>query len=166
MLLKVSEFHTSFVVDENFSFANLCYFITSTGKKAGATAQAKEIFHSVSDRVTHSNGPTSPSARSRTQMYAVNTVPKPNKPSKYTPAWESYVAANLHFYLVPLAIFLRRARELEFSKAEFQKSMNHVQRVIRVFSPQLVRTIEILLDNQKETKDIRKIVDKHEENLG
>jgi len=134
------------------------------GKKAGATAQ--EIFHSVSDRVTHINGPTSPSARSRTKRHAVNTVPKPNKPSAYTPAWESYIAANLHFYLVPLAIFLRRARELEFSKSDFQKSMKHVQRVIRVFSPQLVKTIDALLDNQRETEEIRKVVEKHEDNLG
>jgi len=141
-------------------------FVISIGKKAGATAQAKEIFHSVSDRVAHINGPTSPSSRNRTQMYAVNTVPKPNHPSKYTPAWESYVAANLHLYLVPLSIFLRRARELEFSKADFQKSMNHVQRVFRVFSPQLVKTIDDLLKVQKEGDEMRKIVEKHEDNLG
>jgi len=99
-------------------------------------------------------------------MYAVNTVPRPNQPSKYTPAWETYVAANLHFYLVPLSIFLRRARELEFSKADFQKSMNHVQRVFRVFSPQLVKTIDALLKVQKEGDGMRKIVEKHEDSLG
>ena len=126
--------------------------------------QAKELFHNVSDRVTGTGSPAS--TRQRTQMYAVNSVPKPNESSKYSPAWESYVAANLHFYLVPLAIFLRRARELDFAGNDFQKSMGHLQRVTRVFSPQLVNTIDALLDNQKATEKLREVVEQHEENLG
>jgi hypothetical protein len=99
-------------------------------------------------------------------MQSYPTVPKSNQPSKYTSAWESYVAANLHFYLVPFAIFLRRARELEFSRSDFHKSMNQLQRVLRVYSPQLVHTINSLLDNQRENEQLKKIVESHEANLG
>ncbi len=143
--------------------------------------QAKELFHNVSDRVTHlsstaanSNAPGT--NRPKTQYYTVNSIPKPNQVSKYTPAWEAYVAANLHFYLVPLAIFLRRARELEFGKHDFAKSMDTVKRVIRVFSPQLCKTLERLLtnggpadngDNDNEYLGaLKQVVHLHEENLG
>jgi hypothetical protein len=43
--------------------------------------------------------------------------------------------------------------------------MNHLQRVLRVYSPQLVHTINSLLDNQRENQHLTKILDSHEENL-
>ena len=132
----------------------------------GATAQAKDILHNVTNRVSHIGGPSSSAKGNKQEFHSVPVVPKANQPSKYTPAWETYVAANLHFYLVPFAIFLRRARELDFSKGDFQKSMNHLQRVLRVYSPQLVRCINSLMDNQREQENLRKILDLHECNLG
>ena len=77
-----------------------------------------------------------------------------------------YVAANLHFYTVPLAIFLRRARELDFSKLEFQKSIVHLQRVIRVFSSRpLLEALENLLS--AEANDyLVSLVNQHEKILG
>lgn len=60
---------------------------------------------------------------------------KHDTPSLYHAQWEAYVAANLHLYTVPLAIFLRRTRELDFSAPYFLRSLNTVNRVFRVFCP-------------------------------
>ncbi len=144
--------------------------------------QAKELFHNVSDRVTHLSSSTTSNSnapstnRPKTQYYTVNPEPKPNQVSKYTPAWEAYVAANLHLYIVPLAVFLRRARELEFGKYDFAKSMIILKRVIRVFSPQLCKTLERLLTNgdaadngnhdSEYIEALKHVVHLHEENLG
>jgi hypothetical protein len=127
--------------------------------------QAKELFHNVA---THMSSPkrTSNSTRQKVQQYSVFATPKPNQASKYTDVWEPYVAANLHFYLVPLAIFLRRARELDFTRGDFQKSMDHLNRVIRVFTPKLVKSIDLLLDNQEADNKFRIIVNHHEDALG
>mmetsp|Transcript_36577 Transcript_36577/g.55966 ORF Transcript_36577/g.55966 Transcript_36577/m.55966 type:complete len:842 (+) Transcript_36577:3-2528(+) len=75
------------------------------------------------------------------------TVPKPTSSSKYTMDWEPYIAANLHLYTVPLAIFLRRAREFDFSTHAFRKSLSYVQQVFRVFCPPVVETINRLLSS-------------------
>lgn len=69
------------------------------------------------------------------------TIPRYSHPSKYSPAWEAYIAANLHLYTVPLAIFLRRARELDFSAGKFDRSVEIVKRVFRVFNPAVVDAI-------------------------
>mmetsp|Transcript_5091 Transcript_5091/g.5789 ORF Transcript_5091/g.5789 Transcript_5091/m.5789 type:complete len:936 (+) Transcript_5091:95-2902(+) len=133
---------------------------------------AKNLFHDVSDRVTKSSRITAgkeSSSRKTHQLYTTYETPKPTAKSKYIPAWESYVAANLHFYVVPLAIFLRRARELDFSKKEFRSSMGCVQRVLRVFSPQLVLVLEKLLKHERDSSDISSemisFVRRHEETL-
>ena len=63
----------------------------------------------------------------------------------YRDFWEPYIAANLHLYTVPLALFLRRSRELDFSPREFQRSLNTVRRVLRVFCPEVVAVINKLL---------------------
>lgn len=103
--------------------------------------------------------------------------PKANHRSKYKPFWEGYIASNLHFYTVPLAIFLRRARELDFSPALYVKSMRIVQRVLRVYTPEVVSVINRLL-KERETggaslmstastsKMLVGMMKKHEKNLG
>lgn len=75
----------------------------------------------------------------------VIVLPKPQSSSRFTKEWEPYIAANLHFYTVPLAIFLRRARELDFSPRDFARSFRLVQRVFRVYSPAVVHVINTLL---------------------
>ncbi|GAX26461.1 hypothetical protein FisN_1Lh712 [Fistulifera solaris] len=87
-------------------------------------------------------------------------VIKYNQPSKYSSNWEPYVAANLYFYLVPLAIFLRRARELDFSANRFEASLMVVARIMRVYSPELLRSLQRLLNGELEL-----IIAKHQENL-
>ena len=144
------------------------------GKKTSSSIDnARELFHNVSDRVTSSkSGPNS--KRKSHQYYTTYEKPKPNKPSKYAPAWESYVAANLHLYIVPLAIFLRRSREFDFSVEGFPSSITCVQRVLRVFSPKLVNTLEKLMnhhnyvsENESSTnKRLYSMVQRHEHNLG
>ena len=136
-----------------------------TGKKtAGATMQAKQYL----EKVTHISSPTrnSNSSRRKVQEFAVYTTPKPNQNSKFTVTWKPYVAANLHLYIVPLAIFLRRARELEFTKGDFQRSIDYVQRVVRVFSPKLVEVLDDLLNRQTEGCGFQLIVERHEAVLG
>jgi len=68
-------------------------------------------------------------------------IPKFNQKSNFTPQWEPFIAANLHMYVVPLAIFLRRARELDFSDRRFERSIQIVKKVFRVFDPNVVDMI-------------------------
>jgi len=72
-------------------------------------------------------------------------LPKSKSSSRFTRKWEPYIAANLHFYTAPLAIFLRRASELDFSSTDFARSFCLVQRVFRVYSPEVVNAINSLL---------------------
>ena len=96
----------------------------------------------ASNRSNKNTNFTTPSAPSRLMF------PRFDTPSKYSvEKWEPYIAANLHLYIVPLAIFLKRAKELDFSTPHFNKSLEHVQKVLRVFSPALVKTIHKLLSN-------------------
>jgi hypothetical protein len=91
-----------------------------------------------------------------------------NQPSKYVEAeWESYIAANVYMYAVPLAIFLRRARELDFSPKKYERSMEIVQRVFRVFTPAVVDAISRHLDAlQYMQEDLSSKVKFHRDNLG
>ncbi len=124
--------------------------------------QAKELFHNV----THLSPKMASNAnRQKVQQYSMYAVPKVNQASKYNDTWERYVAANLHFYVVPLSIFLRRAREFDFTRDDFQKSMDHLNRVIRVFSPKLVKTIDFLLENP-DNNQLANIAGYHEDALG
>jgi hypothetical protein len=125
-------------------------------KKSYGALQAKELLQNVAAGVTHTNPP-----KHQNLYYAVNNTPKPNQISKYDSSWKSYVAANLHFYLVPLAIFLRRARELDFSKLDFNKSIIQIQRVMRVYSSSLVETIDSILSDTG-CSDLTSIVEHHE----
>ena len=95
------------------------------------------------------------------------TIPKATSPSTYFSAWEPYIAANLYLYAVPLAIFLRRARELDFSSNEFAKSLSYLQRVFRVFTPEVVRVIDRLLAREPgSNSSLSEMVAQHERNLG
>ena len=69
------------------------------------------------------------------------SLPKQNQTSRYSKEWEPYIAANVHMYATPLAIFLRRARELDFSTHKYHRSMRIIERVFRVFTPQVVDAI-------------------------
>ena len=95
---------------------------------------------------------------------------KPNQRSKYKPTWEGYIASNLHFYTVPFAIFLRRARELDFSPNFYQKSVDTVRRVLRVYTPEVVSVINRLLKEREASSDaagkFAAMVKLHERNLG
>lgn len=71
-------------------------------------------------------------------------IPSPNAPSHYTSHWKNYIASNYHFYTHLLSIFIRRARELDFSKVS---SFIVLQRVIRVFSPHVLSELYALSSN-------------------
>jgi len=96
--------------------------------------------------------------------------PKANQCSKYKPYWEGYIASNLHFYTVPFAIFLRRARELDFSPALYHKSVNTVRKVLRVYTPEVVSVINRFLNEREAldapTRKFSGMVKNHEKNLG
>lgn len=59
------------------------------------------------------------------------------KDEGYTPAWESYVLANYHFYTTLLGVFVERARELDFSGTD-ERTVSLLDRVLSVFNPELL----------------------------
>mmetsp|Transcript_14836 Transcript_14836/g.35938 ORF Transcript_14836/g.35938 Transcript_14836/m.35938 type:complete len:847 (+) Transcript_14836:96-2636(+) len=85
--------------------------------------------------------PARSNTKTKTLLTPTVTYPKANQRSLYKPEWEAYIASNLHMYVVPLAIFLRRARELDFSPKFYRQSLNTVLKVFRVFSPEVVQVI-------------------------
>lgn len=93
------------------------------------------------------------------------TIPRYNQASKYDVSWELYIAANVFIYTVPLAIFLRRARELDFSSGKFERSMEIVQRVFRVFPADVVSAVSRHV-NSRDTPHASLQVKLHTENLG
>eukprot|EP00429_Kryptoperidinium_foliaceum_P019758 CAMPEP_0176035338 /NCGR_PEP_ID=MMETSP0120_2-20121206/17476_1 /TAXON_ID=160619 /ORGANISM="Kryptoperidinium foliaceum, Strain CCMP 1326" /LENGTH=806 /DNA_ID=CAMNT_0017368685 /DNA_START=106 /DNA_END=2527 /DNA_ORIENTATION=+ len=113
--------------------------------------------HGIMGSVSRSQVETAPTSKI--------TTPKANQASMYKDCWEPYIAANLHLYTVPLAIFLRRSRELDFSPREYQRSLHTVRRVLRVFSPQVVSVINSLL-NKEDNSKWKFVVARHETNMG
>jgi hypothetical protein len=117
-------------------------------------------------QAAHSNAATAPSSSSveRHPQYVDHT---PTSSSTFTHQWEAYVAANLHFYTVPLAIFLRRAKELFicFMEAEFSCSLALVQRVLRCYPEPIVKILTSVLSSKTDTMT-RGIVSWHVQNLG
>lgn len=105
----------------------LCVCSFPVSRCAARTVAPKQIIGSISK------------TRPATQ-YGL-TFPKYNNASKYDTAWEHYIAANLYLYTVPLAIFLRRARELDFSSGKFDRSLQIVRRVFRVFTPEVIDAV-------------------------
>lgn len=67
--------------------------------------------------------------------------------------------ANLYIYLIPLAIFIRRARELDFTAAS---SLQTVSRVFRVFTPDVVNVMSRHLDSMQTSR----LVEQHRNLLG
>eukprot|EP00980_Cylindrotheca_fusiformis_P024513 scaffold11979_cov130-Cylindrotheca_fusiformis.AAC.1 len=104
--------------------------------------------------------------KSKTSSSPKVTYPKPKHRSAYKPEWEPYIASNLHLYTVPLAIFLRRARELDFSPKHYDRSLATVLRVFRVFTPEVVGVINKLLEARRGGSQFSGIVARHEQNLG
>lgn len=123
---------------------------------AGKNETTKRIMNTVSR-----------SATGKVSSYPLSTRPKPKSKSVYQPHWEAYIASNLHMYTVPLAIFLRRARELDFSPRLYHKSMETVWKVLRVYSPEVVAVINRLLSSPSpETPtQFSELVRTHEGNL-
>ena len=97
-------------------------------------------------------------------------IPKGDKKSSYNKSWEPYLAANLFLYTVPLAIFLRRARELDFSPREFYRSLDLLKRVFRVYTPEVIQALTNLTANIKNpspgSSNITKTVENHRALLG
>jgi len=92
--------------------------------------------------------------------------PDPTSRSMFLPQWEAYIAANLHFYTVPLAIFLRRAQEFDFSlEDEFSSSVALVQRVLRCYPEPIVKILTRVSSLKADTMT-RGIVSWHERILG
>ena len=105
-------------------------------------------------------------AHPNVECYSHYAKPGPTSKSTYSPQWEAYVVANIHFYVVPLAIFLRRARELEFSSAaEFPKSLALVQRVLRCYPKAIVTILNGVLNSRADAVTTG-IASRHVEVLG
>lgn len=85
--------------------------------------------------------------------------------SKYNKKWEPFLAANLYLYAAPLALFLRRARELDFSSQYFSRSFTLLQRVFRVYTPDVIASINRLLAEGSEHA-MTGLVQTHGKNLG
>ncbi|KAL3821635.1 hypothetical protein ACHAXA_006055 [Cyclostephanos tholiformis] len=96
------------------------------------------------------NAAASVSSRRHVEYRPSYRQPRPTSPSEYDPRWESYVVCNAHFYTVPLAIFLRRARELDFASiGEYPRSLALVQRVLRVYSKCVVNVLNGVLNPRR-----------------
>lgn len=107
------------------------------------------------------------SSKTELQSHRVLSLPRQNQASKYDGSvWEPYVAANLYMYVVPLAIFLVRARELDFSKSNFDRSLEVVNRVFRVFNPALVDALSRHLYLSSSFGEGSFQVEYHQRNLG
>jgi hypothetical protein len=107
------------------------------------------------------------STRRRVKFVPFLRTPKPTSPSAYNSKWESFIVCNAHYYTVPLAIFLKRARELDFSNAkEYSRSLVLVQRVLRIYSPSVVTILNSVLNTRRADALTAKLFEDHEHNLG
>lgn len=68
----------------------------------------------------------------------------------------------MHIYVIPLAIFLRRSRELDFGTSGFKASIDIVKRVFRVFNPNVVAVLDQQLTGES---PLAHLVKRHVENL-
>jgi hypothetical protein len=130
---------------------------------------ARHVFSTkqATQRIMGSVGGKFVPGKAEPQTQRVLTLPRHNQTSKYDGSvWEPYVAANVYMYAVPLAIFLVRARELDFSKNNFDRSLEIVQRVFRVFTPALVDAVSRHLDLSSNSTGGSFQVEHHRKNLG
>lgn len=103
----------------------------------------------------------------RTEYYPSLVQPKPTSPSMYSAQWESYIVCNAHYYTVPLAIFLKRARELDFSSSvEYPRSLALVQRVLRVYSTGVVNVLNNVLNARRSDELTTSLFIRHGQNMG
>ena len=112
------------------------------------------------------NAAATVSSHHRVEYYPSYVRPKPTSASAYSAKWEAYLATNLHFYTVPLAIFLKRARELDFSSnLEYQRSFVLLRKVLRVYSKPVVNVLNSLLN---QTADVwsMSLFARHGTNMG
>ena len=137
------------------SYAKISFSFCQSSVRGKASSTSSRIMDTVSR-----------ASREQTSASSMVTYPKPSQRSLYKPCWEPYIASNLHLYVVPLAIFLRRARELDFSKNDYASSMKTVKRVLRVFSPEVMAVINNLLANRTSGSPLSGIIKSHEEHLG
>ncbi len=113
------------------------------------------------------NAAASVASHHRTECYPSLNQPKPTSPSSYSPQWESYVVCNAHYYTVPLAIFLKRARELDFSSSvEYPRSLALVQRVLRVYSTVVVNVLNNAFSSRRADDLSSSLFDRHGQNMG
>jgi len=125
------------------------------GSSSSATHRAGEFLRNAAATVSSH----------RVEYYPAYVAPKPTSPSTYSSQWEAYVVSNLNLYTVPLAIFLKRARELDFSSTnEYPRSLALVQRVLRVFSKQVVNVLNSVLNRRADTLSAS-LVTMHRDNL-
>jgi hypothetical protein len=102
----------------------------------------------------------------KTEFTSQYLKPKSTSKTRYHWQWEAYVVSNAHFYVLPLAIFLRRARELEFSScAEFPRSVELVLRVLRCYPPPIVNVLNGVLHGRGDAITTE-LVSCHVERLG
>jgi hypothetical protein len=112
------------------------------------------------------NAAASVSSRRHVEYQPSYRQPRPTSPSEYDPRWESYVVCNAHFYTVPLAIFLRRARELDFATtAEYPRSLALVQRVLRVYSKDLTNVLNNVLNTRRSDALTASLFERHGRNM-
>lgn len=113
------------------------------------------------------NAAASVTSHHRTEIYPSLVQPKPTSPSTYTLQWESYVICHAHYYTVPLAIFLKRARELDFSSsAEYTRSLALVQRVLRVYSMGVVNVLSNVFNSRRADALTSSLFARHCQNMG
>lgn len=69
----------------------------------------------------------------------------------YTPAWESYVLANYHFYTTLLGSFAERAKELDFSGSD-ERNISLLDRVLGVYNSDLLALLCQASDHLEKTQ--------------
>lgn len=77
------------------------------------------------------------SCRRWAECKVTTTATEASASEEYTPAWESYVLANYHFYTTLLGAFVERAKELDFSGADV-RNVSLLDRVLSVYNGELL----------------------------
>ena len=160
---KDSSFHRSleiwlmWIEPWNFTIRKRMRTITSSSSSSpGHNTTPRDLLRVAANAAQHKN----------MEYYSHYTRPRATSKSLYNNQWEGYVVSNLHFYVLPLAIFLKRARELEFSSASaYPKSLALVQRVLRCYPQSIVNVLNGVLNSRADAVT-NGIVSKHIELLG
>ncbi|KAJ0408516.1 hypothetical protein P43SY_006446 [Pythium insidiosum] len=92
--------------------------------------------------------------RSPSDSGSSSTGSNVDAPAGYTPAWETFVLANYHFYTTLLGAFVERAKELDLTGGD-ERAIATLDRVLAVFNPDLLALLrqasEFLDKNQPYT---------------